>query len=265
MISDIVSLKNLLDLRYRNLVRIRWGIRDFKNQSKECLYPENVSRRESLFRQKYGLDHFFHKSRAATYKINLYFLDLLECFLCDQMDRFADRSIKVLDAGSDDWHYVSSLWSFLNYWSGRSGLSFQLKGIELDPYKMCKDLHTRLDYAEAHSRHLRNTQYQQGDVFDLDEKFEIAFAFLPFVTQKEAFGWKLPLRFYDPVKFFGRLYDCLEPGGLLLIVNVNEYESRIMQDILGRIEVKPVVPARRFTSPFFSYRTDRYVTLIEKG
>jgi hypothetical protein len=180
------------------------------------------------------------------------------------MGRFADRSISVLDAGADDWHYAPSLWSFLNFWSGKIGLSFHLKGVEIDPYRMCKNLHTRLDYAEAYSRDLRNTEYKQGNILDIDGKFEIIFAFLPFVTKKEAVGWKLSLKFYDPVKFFSHLYDCLESGGFLLIVNVNEYESLIMKDILGEIEVEPVIPPRRFTSRFFSYQTDRYATLIEK-
>ena len=265
MISHILSLKHFLEFRYRNSLRLRWQIRSFKNQPKDHLYPDNgVSRQELLYRQKYNLDHLFDGSTAVVYKINLYFLTLLECFLSDRMTGFADKSMRVLDAGSDDWHYVSSLWAFLDYWSQRNGCSFHLKGVELDPYRMCDNLHTRLDYAEAYIRGLGNTAYEQGNVLDIAEKFELIFSFLPFVTKKEAAGWKLPLRFYDPARYFVHLYDCLQQDGLLLIVNVNQYESCIIEDILRKTQIEPVIPPQRFTSPFFSYRTARYATLIKK-
>jgi hypothetical protein len=245
-------------------LKIRWRIRDFKNQSKEHLYPSDLTSREVSFREKYDLDSLYGRSRAATYKINLYVLDLLERFFGDRLDRFGGRAIRVLDAGSDDWHYVRSLWSFLNFWSARVNFSFHLTGLEVDPYRMGKNLHTRLDYAEAYSRGLRNTAYKQGNVLDMGGRFDIVFAFLPFVTRKEAAGWRLSLKYYDPVKFFGHLYDCLKPESFLLVVNVNRYESLVMKEILQEIEVKPLIPPTRFNSPFFAYRTDRYVTLVEK-
>jgi hypothetical protein len=192
--------------------------------------------RERELRDRYHLTPFHEASTRALYRKTLYLIDILEraCAGLSVPDP-ESRSLKALDVGSQDWHYVSGLERWLRYgnaWasgtadgSGAAGIDASqgrrvaLKGVEVDGYGIYPDFHSRKDYALAYAAQTGNpeVEYEVGDFLKTGgSDYDIITLFYPFVTRHHLLLWGLPLRYFRPETLLSKAAAAIRPGGYLL-------------------------------------------------
>jgi hypothetical protein len=192
--------------------------------------------RERDLRDRYRLTPFFEASTRALYRKTLYLIDILEqaCAGLSIPDPQA-RSLKALDVGSQDWHYVFGLERWLrfgNAWgngtedgSGGDGIDASrgrrvaLKGVEVDGYGIYPDFHSRKDYALAYAAQTGNpeVEYEVGDFLKTGGGgYDLLTLFYPFVTRHHLLLWGLPLRYFRPEPLLDKAAASIRPGGFLL-------------------------------------------------
>jgi hypothetical protein len=195
---------------------------------------ESAEAREGDLRKRYRLDPLRARSTAATYRKNLYLLDILERAAqgLDLPPRGHGR-LKALDVGAQDWHYVFALERWLAQANaaqdagaqgmtapaGGAGRKVALRGVELDGHGVYPDLRARCDYARAYAAQTGNPSvvYEVADFLDVaDSDLDVITWFYPFVARHHLLLWGLPLRHFAPARQIGKAVVSLRPGGWLL-------------------------------------------------
>jgi hypothetical protein len=126
------------------------------------------------------------------------------------------KSARALDLGSKDFVYLPALASFFS----RHYESFELTGLEIDPYQIYYDFFKRGDCA-AYYLKLTQSQYQgsaqlfykQGDWLEwavplkASEKFDLITSFFPFLYSDLHLGFGLPRGGFSPIEYYKKCFQ----------------------------------------------------------
>jgi hypothetical protein len=170
--------------------------------------------------------------------------------------------VRALDVGCKNFAYARGLYHFLRHAGTGTPRSVTLVGIELDPYQIYRDLHSRLDYARYHIRGLEGCEYHGGDVNDHAGRYDVITWFLPFLTEYAHRKWGLPGSRFRPEPTLRHVLGLLAEGGILLLANREEEERDLQADLLRRLGVR-FEESRRHESDWMNY-APRYVFVVKK-
>lgn len=162
----------------------------------------------------------------------LFFAEVLGVALA-RADRVLPGRIDVLDVGAKNFESALGLHAALT----ALGHDVRLTGSEVDAFRVYDTLHSRCDAAEYYLSLLPSSargphRYLPGDVLQLRESFDLVTWVHPFLSIRPLLGWGLPRRLLMPERMLDHVLDRVRPGGLLLIVNQEEYEARIQGAML---------------------------------
>lgn len=207
---------------------------------------------------KYDLGALQDRYSQSLYQIQLYHLDLLDQyvspFLCPS------ESLEIFDPGCDNWHYLPGLW----HWARHYCRGANIDGMEIDPWRMYLNGHTKKSFAEGICRDYPGTTYLCGDSLTYHKSCDIIFSSLPFVEGGEATEWHLPRRHFNPRAQLEHLWDILSPGGILVVVNVDQSEWIAQEKLFARLGIFPQVAGEPFESILCPYPTTRVVSVACK-
>lgn len=266
------SWRNRLDFGLRN--RLRWS------RGLYCEPAELIAgAKDELFRddpvargQMEALEARYALATVQKAASRERYLETLSClawldFAFEQAPGWFESrrdSVRWLDVGAKNWAYVGALEVFTR---ARLSETFQLDGIELDPYRRYANLHTRADYARAFIREIPQARYHEGNVLDWRESAEVISHFLPFVFPTPLLAWGLPLDEFRPEALLRYTCGLLSPGGVMLIVNQGPDEAEAQQALLAAVQPDFALDVRnlgQLPTPFIQYRYPRYGWLIRK-
>jgi len=253
----MISLLNSFFYRMRSILKFRRGGFILPFEEKEGMYDGDTASKEWLYREKYQLKNEFESFGKRDYSLLLYHLELLEFAIQSRVD--IPKSVKSIDVGSKNFHYVASLRSFY-----RNNASLcTLKGIEVDAFRVYDDFHSRFDYAKTYIKDFPECEFLALDFLKYNEKANIITMFLPFVYKEPLLAWGLPVSMYVPEKMMMHAYSLLEEGGIWIITNqgMDEYEKQ--QEIFRNLNIS-YVGLGKFNSDFFNYPTPHYVSVVVK-
>jgi hypothetical protein len=196
-----------------------------------------VEARERELRERYRLAPLANASTRALYRKNLYLLDILEQ-ACEGLPIPAGEddapgkpgSLKALDVGSQDWHYVFALERWLRHANGGEARRVRLKGVEVDGYGIYADFRSRLDYARAYAAQTGNPDvaFEVGDFLKIQGGgYSLITLFYPFVTRHHLLLWGLPLRLFQPAGLLAKAAAMLRSGGWMLVFTHTRKEHEL--------------------------------------
>lgn len=167
--------------------------------------------------RRYGISFEMRFNRENTLE-NYHILDLLH----QSQMRFQWKMVQsptLIDVGSKNFYYAPVLQTFFKPRS--------LIGVEIDGYKVYRDLHSRFDYAQTYIKNLPNAEYQVLDFCDFSGSADFITGFYPFVFIEPLLAWNLPKQSFKPDKIFTKVYETLNDAGYFLMVNHGraEYEA----------------------------------------
>jgi len=155
---------------------------------------------------------------AETYRKNEYTLALLRRFLAPHL-RGASSPREILEPGCQDFARLPALRAFFRN-------RVRITGLELDPYPVLHDFHSRADKAKYYlSCEPSADRYLADDFFRWCEPADLVLCFYPFVSAHPALAWGLPKRFGNPAPWATSFARNLRPDGLLLLVHQGEWEE----------------------------------------
>ncbi len=283
------SLANTVTFGMRNLVRWRVPIVVDRLAPDEPLFPYLVDPADALatvraWEIRYGIDARGLAPHTETVRHALYILGMLEAALDDSGVRLPHR-LEVLDIGAKNWHYVRALWALLERhcapsdrvpgligeegrpefgFAGRPDVGRQVKltGIEIDPFVVYRDGHSRHDWARHYARHLPSATYLAGDALEHQGAYDLVLLLFPLMLEAEHLDWGLPIGKYRPTALLKRARELTRPGGTL-IVTCYDYEQ---QDLLATCRALGLEPdvARPHRSDVADYDIGRFVTVFKR-
>ena len=238
------SLVNTVEFRLRNRLKLSRGRYDEPIESKVDLFRESPanglewSALEQQYVERYSLQAFRERSSRLHYLEVLAMLKQLETLLpVDVMQSIVsqcDGVCRWLDVGTKNGIYLAAL----VYYSAAYGLEVSVDGLEIDPYRLYWDGHTRKDYADAFLKDRPNVHYRIGDVTDCSVtealgQYHVVSSFLPFVFESPHLAWGLPLTSFRPEVYCAAVQRLVLPNGFLLVTNQGEEESRQQARLLA--------------------------------
>lgn len=187
-------------------------------------------------------------------------LDQLRPMLPNQISAFS-----WLDIGSKNFDYA---YAFRAFQEGVSAEQKELTGIELDGYRVYRDLHSRYDHAAYHAEQT-DARYVVGDVLDTSlSPADMVSMFFPFVFVKPLLLWGLAIRDYQPQAIYARALALSKPGGWLLILNQGEEEAKASRRLLLQCQEQAVdlvlLHAGQLECRMVHYPADVYFFLIQR-
>lgn len=264
-------LKNLINTftyPFRMGLKFSRPIYKINNESKQGLFStQETLEEEAQLVNKYCLQSFKSNSRVIHYKETLYWLKLLEDNLKNIDFEWDKEKLKVLDIGSKNFSYALSLHKFFSHFHPRTTLkrTVLLDGIELDPYKIMLNLHSRYDYALYYIKDLPKTRYIPGDFLTFKEHdYNVITWFLPFMTKKPLLNWGLPLKFFNPQTQLEHAYTILNHQGIIFIVNQTSIETKFLLEIIKDLGLNYIKLEYSYSNEFSPFTFDRHITIIKK-
>ena len=191
----------------------------FENEKQKFLYYQ--------LQERYDLAPL-HKLNKVNFLTNLYYLNIFEKHL--QPDK---QSLNVLDIGSKNWNYAASEYIFFHFFSNE----LKLNGIEIDPYRLCTNLFSRLEISKFYTKNLNSTNYIAGDFMEHNEKYDYIIWILPFITEYPHIRWGLPLKYFKPEEMLRHAYSLLNDRGEILIINQGENEYNIQKELILKLNL----------------------------
>ncbi|AFC31335.1 hypothetical protein PM3016_4587 [Paenibacillus mucilaginosus 3016] len=256
------SLLNKARFTVRSRLSFSLGPVRLKAASKEDLFPDpSVRRRELEYRERYDFAGWHKQLGLLDYRLNLYFLELLQTCRPHLAPLGLER-IRAVDVGSRTFYYLPALF---HYYRTLAPLD-RLHGVEFDAYRRYQTGSTAYDYAQAYLRELASpcASYLPMDFLEYREPFNVCTFFLPFVTEDPLLHWGLPLESFHPARLFEHAYNRLESPGVLIITNKGEEEQAHQHRILDSLGIR-CRNLGPFESPFYAYDLPRYLTLVIKS
>ncbi|MBK8191088.1 MAG: hypothetical protein IPK79_11640 [Vampirovibrionales bacterium] len=197
------------------------------------------------------------RSRRARYLEILSVADYIERLWGDRAFPSA-RPLRWLDVGAKNWAYVDALAAFVSAHT----LDYQLDGVEIDPWRLYRDLYTRRAYAMAYIQPYPQARYLEGDVLDCEGTYDVVTLLLPFVLPSPHAAWGLPLEGFRPQALLDHIVErLLTPTGSILILNQGCLEAEAQRALLqphleqGRLEAHCL---GELPPTFLSYRYPRF-------
>lgn len=249
------NIKNNIDFFLRNKFIFSRTNYNEKNEDKSNLFNENSQKNQFKYlSNKYNLK-ILNEMSIQNYLENLYSLSVLDKYFSTQNK----QNLNILDIGSKNWSYAPSEYIFFNNFCS----DIQLNGIELDAYRVCRNLYTRLEIAKYHIKNLKNTEYLVSDLLEHNQKYDYIIWYLPFITKYPLVKWGLPLKYFKPLEMLKHAYNLLNDNGELLIINQGEEEYNIQQNLNKQLNAKTEYYGK-IDDIFKVFNNERYCSKIVK-
>lgn len=192
---------------------------------------ERIAALPSPFPARERLIELAPKLANATFDAVLFFVELLTVAIA-RAERLPG-AVDALDVGAKNFESSLGIHAALT----ALGHDVRLTGSEVDAFRVYDTLHSRCDAAEYYLSLLPSStrgphRYLPGDVLQLRESFDLVTWVHPFLSVRPLLAWGLPKRLLMPERMLDHVLDRVRPGGLLMIVNQEEYEARIQGALL---------------------------------
>ena len=177
---------------------------------------------EKRLERRYGLVFLRPRLAPETYRKNLATLWVMEKTLPPEL--LPKGSFNVLEPGCQDFSRLPAIRAFFK----RHGREPKVTGLELDPYPVLSNFHSRADKAEYYlslGGRQSSDLFQAGDFFKWSRPAELVLSFYPFVSKDPALAWGIPEDFGDGAKWADAFVRILQPGGLVLVVHQGPWEE----------------------------------------
>ena len=266
MFYSIKNLINSFTYPLRNRIRFSRPIKSLPVEDKTGIFSgDEATIEEKNLIDRYNLADFKNNSSIILYKENLYIIKLLEDNLKDIVFNWDAEILNILDVGSKNFSYASGLYNFFSQFKTNHRRTIYLDGIEIDPYRIMINLHSRYDYAMAHIKNLDNTRYITKNFLQWqNNQYDIITWFLPFIIKKPLINWGLPLKYFKPEAMLKHAYNILKQEGIILIVNQSEIETEAQSKIIDNLGLNYTQIAEPYTNFFSPFRHSRYITIVKK-
>jgi hypothetical protein len=268
LVRSVLDLRNSLDLALRN--RITWSpaaheeAEDHGGLFDDLAEPAAARDFEARALRDYGLGTARDRMASWRWNRNLAFLEVLD--RAGQSPRLAEflrrkPSLRVLDVGSKNFDYVDALAAFFAGFGSRRPVA--LTGIEVDAHRRYTDFRTRRAWADHYCAGVPGSRYLAQDLEDHREPYDLITWFLPFLTEFPLVRWGLPTRLLRPEALFDHAWGLLEPGGPVLLVNLNAGEAERQHALVRSRGLSPE-DLGVVRSTFLPERKDQRLTLVWK-
>lgn len=247
------DFKNSFDFFLRNKIKLSRKNYYEPNDSKDDLEFSDVERKlESELIHKYNLEYYRNNSTIINYCQNLYLLSIFDKYL----DIETDNNLSVLDIGSKNWYYAPAEYYFFKKYSELVSLD----GVEIDAYRLYSNFYNRFEVAKFYTKDLEGTKYIPDNLMNINKQYDYIIWILPFVLIQPLRYWGLPDKYFQPQELFNHAYSLLNKNGKILIINQTKEEYEAQQKIITGLEYY----SEKLESPFYKYKQQRYVTIVEK-
>jgi hypothetical protein len=269
MFSIIRSLYNALDFPLRQF--FHWSRKGYqvKNESKAQAFGflAGATRRQQeneadRLLSAYHLSQFIQTSTVKSYRINLYYIGLIEKAF-NLADIVLPHEIKAADIGVSDWFYVHALYAALNYYNSTQKRYVELVGYEIDAYRVCQDFYSRYDHAMVYIQDLSGVQYIPRRFSKQSESYNLVTLFFPFIFINDHLEWGLPGGSFVPQTLLEDAWESVAPGGLLLVVNQGEKEHLVQREMFQKLNI-PTQIMFVYESKFYQYSHSHHVLVGRK-
>ncbi len=156
--------------------------------------------------------------------------------------------LQILEPGCQDFSRLPALATFFS--------QAEITGLEIDPYPILSDLHSRADKAAYYQSLLpaRTAHYQAGDFFHWQGGYDLLLCFYPFVSLYPALAWGLPARYGSAASWIESILRTLKVGGEALLVHQGPWEEESFDEARAALE-PPLRLLRRevLTCPFYAH------------
>jgi hypothetical protein len=214
--ETIHSAKNRVFWELRS--RLRWSRSGYQETGAESV---PLGDEERALESAYELPHYKNYLSAETYRKNLWTLGLLGRILRPHL-RAAHLPLEILEPGCQDFSRLPALRAFFR----KQGIRPRFTGLELDPFPLLHDFHSRWDKASYYVGLEKSAdRYLAADFFGWHEAADLICCFYPFVSANPALAWGLPAHFGKPGPWVDGFLRNLRPDGLLLVVHQGEWEE----------------------------------------
>ncbi len=232
---------NAFSYTIRRLLNWSRGTPKLPSEDKERLFgylhegAAGAETRSLTLENRFQLSVLREHSTRSLYRKNLYLLEILEN-AWEGLPKFnlPEPTIKALDVGAQDWHYVFALERWLRFGASSEPAEVILKGVELDGYGIYPDLHSRRDYAQAYAAQTGNLQvtYEVDDFLrSRKDEYDLITHFYPFLTRRALLLWGLPLRFFNPADLVAKSAELTRKGGRMVVFNHTMEEHEIFLNL----------------------------------
>ena len=255
-------LRNELDFRLRNLIRLKRGPAPLRAEAKDGLFGPEGAREAGRLVRTYGLQQWEAESGRTDFAASLFYTAMIERALRECGVRLPAR-LRVLDAGAGDWFYVRPLLGLLRRFGMGALREVALDGVELDAWALYRGFRSRHDWAEGYVGAERGARYIAGDLRSYQQPVDLALMLFPFLFDTDLLRWGLPRRYLKPEEVLAHVWSLVRPGGALLVANLGEAEREQQRHLLREAGI-PVAWHAPFESPLFSYQEPRFVTVAVK-
>jgi hypothetical protein len=208
------SILNSFLWRLRRTIGFRRsGYREFLTE------PAHFSEEAARINSKYKMDPVRKNLSAFTGARNLSTLWYLEKLLEDHQ---WPAEISLVEPGCQEFARLPAWRAFFS----QNGNLKKVIGVEIDPFPILQDLHSRWDRAQYYiSLAGDGARYEAADFFNWEGKANVIFCFYPFVSVIPALAWGLPAQFASAEKWINSFERVLDPGGTLLVVHQGPWEE----------------------------------------
>ena len=180
-----------------------------------------LEREELALEKKFGLEAYKPYLSADVYRKNLWTLSLLDLVLAPHTEK-AKSVQEILEPACQDFSRLPALHCFFR----NSESSARISGLELDPFPILHDFHSRWDKAKYYLSCVDPlSRYLEEDFFSWQESCDLICCFYPFVSRHPALAWGLPASFGNPEPWVRGFVQNLRPDGLLLVVHQGGWEE----------------------------------------
>lgn len=231
--------------------RIFWGLRS-RLRFRRPGYAENgisnllFSGPERKLKNSFGFALLAESLNDDTYKKNLWTLHVLDRMLGAHLAR-GHLPLEILEPGCQDFARLPALRSYFR----KQGLNPRITGLEIDPFPLLHDFHSRWDKAKYYlSLEKSADRYLQADFFEWNESADLICCFYPFVSKHPALAWGLPARYGNAKPWIESFRRNLRPGGLLLVVHQGKWEEEDFDEARTGYPLK-LVQREVFELPFY--------------
>lgn len=172
-------------------------------------------------------------------------------------------SVEVVEPGCQGF---SRLPAWRAYFKNKN-VKTKIIGVELDPFTVLHDLHSRWDHAHYYiNLEKDDARYEAADFFTWQGTADLILCFYPFVSEAPALAWGLPASFASPQKWIESFERVLKPGGKVLVVHQGEWEQSDFDEARNKMNTHLKLEKREVLScPFFQTKHPACASIYKKN
>jgi hypothetical protein len=249
-----------LDFPLRRLVRWRRGGAAFAPEPKAGLFSGEAETEAARLVATYGLGAWEARANRHDFAVSLGYLQGLERAF-REAGVTLPAQVSALDAGPSDWFYVQAQHALLSRYGAENPREVALDGVELDAYRLYKNLRSRHDWAMCYIGDLAGVRYMAQDVRRYDRPVDLAFMLYPFLFADDHNRWGLPRGLLRPEALLAHVSGLIRPGGYLVIANQGAAEREAQHRLLEAAGLSVIWWSRHDTA-LFAFEPERYLTVV---